>query len=198
MSAANVEKELIKEMINMPKILVVVDMQNDFVSGALGTPEAKAIVPNVVKLVEEYSKIGVLTWFTRDTHQKNYLETREGKNLPIEHCIQNTWGWEIIDELEKTNKVHWVINKPTFGSTDLMNEMIWDIDSFGGYVDEMEIEFCGLCTDICVISNALLAKAYFPEAKIIIHADCCAGVTPESHQRALEAMKMCHIDIIGE
>ena len=182
----------------MPKILVVVDMQNDFVSGALGTPEARAIVPNVVKLVEEYSKMNVLTWFTRDTHQKDYLETREGKNLPIEHCIFGTWGWEIIDELKETNKIHWVMNKPTFGSADLMSELIWDIDSFGGNVDEMEIEFCGLCTDICIISNALLAKACFSEAKIIVHADCCAGVTPESHQRALEAMKLCHIDIIGE
>lgn len=180
----------------MPKILIVVDMQNDFVSGALGTPEAKAIVPNVVKLVEEYSKMNILTWFTKDTHQENYLETREGKNLPVEHCIQDTWGWEIIDELEKTNKVHWVMNKPTFGSTDLMNEICWDIDSFGGYEDEMEIEFCGLVTNICVLSNAIMAKAYFPEAKIKVHSNCCAGTSIEAHERALKAMADCHIEIV--
>ena len=180
----------------MPKILIVVDMQNDFVSGALGTPEARAIVPNVVKLVEEYSKMNVLTWFTKDTHQKDYLETREGKNLPVEHCIFDTWGWEIIDELKETNKIHWIMDKPTFGSTELMNEICWDIDSFGGYEDEMEIEFCGLVTNICVLSNAIMAKAYFPEAKIKVHADCCAGTSIEAHERALKAMTDCHIEII--
>ena len=182
----------------MPKILIVVDMQNDFVSGALGSSEAKAIVPNVVKLVEEYGKKGHLIWFTKDTHQENYLETQEGKKLPVEHCIWGTEGWNIIDELKPYLKASWGMEKPTFGSTDLMNELAWDIDSFGCYENEVDIEFCGLCTDICVISNAILAKAHFPEANIIVHADCCAGVTPESHQRALEAMKMCHIDIIGE
>lgn len=166
------------------KTLIVVDVQNDFVTGTLGTPEAQAIIPNVKAKIQEYLGNNHQIIFTRDTHQGNYLETNEGKNLPVPHCIEGTEGWNIVDGLEVPNCSY--INKPTFGWTN------WNTELFE------EIEIIGLCTDICVVSNALILKAIFPEIKITVDASCCAGVTPESHKSALETMKMCQINIIGE
>ncbi|MBE5902151.1 MAG: cysteine hydrolase [Lachnospiraceae bacterium] len=168
------------------KTLIVVDMQKDFIDGALGTKEAVAIVPNVVKKIQKYRDRGDQIIFTRDTHQKNYLETQEGKKLPVEHCIEGTEGWQITKELEvKAEDI--VINKVTFGH-------VWDKNVIKGD----EIELVGLCTDICVISNALGLKAVLPETPIKVDASCCAGVTPQSHSNALEAMKMCQIDVNNE
>lgn len=172
----------------MQKVLVVVDMQNDFIDGALGTEEAVAIVPNVVKKVREFD--GTVL-FTRDTHNENYIDTQEGRNLPVPHCIKGTDGWQIRAELEALRKTD-AIDKPAFGSEELgsiLKEMNEDtpIES---------ITFVGLCTDICVISNAMLVKAFLPEVQVIVDASCCAGVTPESHNTALEAMKMCQIRIV--
>jgi len=170
------------------KILVVVDMQNDFIDGSLGSKEAIAIVPNVKRKIEEYRKLGFPVIFTRDTHNENYLETQEGKNLPVPHCIYNTKGWEITSQLDvKDSKI---INKPTFGSMELVQYIV------SQYL-EAEIELVGLCTDICVISNAFLLKTSFPEIMITVVASCCAGVTPESHKNSLEAMKMCQINIVN-
>lgn len=166
------------------KVLIVVDMQNDFIDGALGTKEAQAIVPNVKNKIEEYKARGDKIIFTRDTHPKNYLETNEGKYLPVEHCIEGTYGWQIADGLEVPN-CHY-IDKPTFGWKH------WNSHNFE------EVELVGLCTDICVVSNALILKATFPEINITVDASCCAGVTPESHQAALTTMKMCQINVIGE
>lgn len=168
----------------MRRTLIVVDMQNDFIDGALGTKEAQAIVPNVKKKIEEYKARGDEIIFTRDTHQTNYLETNEGKHLPVKHCIQGTYGWLISDELD--NGVGYpVIDKYTFG--------------FDGWIhyDFEEIELVGLCTDICVVSNALILKALFPDIDIAVDASCCAGVTPETHKAALTTMKMCQINVIG-
>ena len=158
----------------MQDILVVVDMQNDFIDGTLGTKEAVAIVPKVEEKIRNF-KGTVL--FTRDTHETWYLDTQEGKKLPVPHCIRNTEGWQIRSELDKLRK------------TELVAMNIDD--------DIGSITFIGLCTDICVISNALLVKAALPEVPIIVDAACCAGVTPESHENALNAMKMCQIDIVG-
>lgn len=172
----------------MRKVLIVVDMQNDFIDGALGTTEAVAILPNVKRKIEEYKKAGHAVIFTRDTHDKNYLQTQEGKNLPVEHCIKDTDGWAISSELDTDNCV--IIDKTTFGSVSLMSYIE------ANYPDA-EFELVGLCTDICVISNAIMLKAHLPEAKINVDASCCAGVTPQSHKNALEAMKMCQINIIN-
>lgn len=176
----------------MSKILIVVDMQNDFVDGALGTKEAVAIVPNVVSKVKEHDGIVV---YTRDTHQPEYLSTQEGKHLPVPHCIENTNGWQIIDEVQalamkdESN----IFNKDTFGSKELIEYLI-ELNK----IDRIEeIQLIGLCTDICVISNALAIKAYFPEVPIVVDEACCAGVTPESHDNAINAMKVCQIEIIG-
>ena len=178
------------------KVLVVVDMQNDFITGSLGTPEAQAIVPNVKKKIEEYRKNGDLIVFTRDTHYANYLQTKEGEKLPVEHCIRNTWGWEITDELrdEAVNAV--IVNKPTFGSVDLCDVIVSpEADSESITVIE-EIELSGLCTDICVVSNALLLKTVFYDTiDISVDATCCAGVTPETHEAALKTMEMCQINV---
>ena len=169
------------------KLLVVVDMQNDFIDAALGTKEAVAIVPAVQKKIEEYRKAGNPVVFTRDTHQKNYLETQEGKNLPVEHCIEGTKGWEITERLDVADSK--VINKPSFGSMELA-------DYVAGLAELEEVELVGLCTDICVISNAFIIKAKVPELKITCDGNACAGVTPESHSNALNAMKMCQINVI--
>lgn len=167
----------------MKKALVVVDMQVDFVTGALGTKEAQEIVPAVRKKILQYMEEKQRILFTKDTHQENYPDTQEGKKLPVKHCIKGTKGWEIIPELSEYVKE--VIEKPTFGATALPE-----------YVKEADcIELVGLCTDICVISNAMLLKAHYPEKGICVDAACCAGVTPESHQNALEAMKMCQIEV---
>jgi nicotinamidase-related amidase len=170
------------------KTLIVVDMQNDFITGSLGTKEAQAIVPNVKKKIEEYKARGDKIIFTRDTHPSNYLETNEGKHLPVEHCIRKTQGWEIADGLVVDGSD--IIDKYTFG-------YIHWYDYFK-YEEATDIEIVGLCTDICVVSNALILKATFPETNITVDASCCAGVTPESHQAALTTMKMCQINVIGE
>ncbi|MCI8640209.1 MAG: cysteine hydrolase [Coprococcus sp.] len=169
----------------MRKLLVVVDMQNDFVDGSLGTEEAEKIVPNVVERVKAAEKAGEDIIFTRDTHGSDYLKTQEGRRLPVVHCVKDTKGWEIIDELKGYAKT--VIDKPSFGSTRLMEAAVR-----GEYT---EIELIGLCTDICVVSNALLLKAALPEADFSVDASCCAGVTQKSHEAALETMQMCQIEI---
>lgn len=176
------------------KILVVVDMQNDFITGSLGTPEAKAIVPNVKKKIEEYHNNGDTIIFTRDTHETNYLQTKEGKKLPVEHCIRDTWGWEITDELRDEAADALIINKPTFGCAELY-EPVCDYASASSKIID-EIEMIGLCTDICVVSNALLLKtAFFETIEITVDATCCAGVTPETHEAALKTMEMCQINV---
>lgn len=168
------------------KTLIVIDMQDDFIYGSLGSPEAQAIVPNVKKKIEEYESRGDKVIFTRDTHFKNYLESHEGKNLPVPHCIEGTHGWEIIEEIDKPECQH--LNKLTFGY------MGWDLR-----LDKPEeIEIVGVCTDICVISNALILRATFREAEITVDASCCAGSTPANHLAALQVMKFCDIDVIGE
>lgn len=168
------------------KTLIVVDMQNDFIDGALGTKEAVAIVPNVKKKIAEYIANGDKVLYTRDSHNENYMETNEGKHLPVKHCIIGTNGWKVADEVENTNCDH--INKPNFGWTG------W----YECYYPELvmsDIELVGLCTDICVVSNAIILKAMFPEVNITVDASCCAGVTPESHKAALLTMKMCQIEV---
>ena len=171
----------------MKKILVVVDMQNDFINGALGTKEAEAIVPYVKGLIEGFDGEVI---FTRDTHYENYMETAEGKSLPVPHCIKGTEGWQIHPELDQLRRTD-AIDKITFGSKELV-ELLKDKG------DIESITFVGLCTDICVISNAMLVKAFYPEIPLAVDAKGCAGVTPESHERALGAMKMCQIKIINE
>ena len=168
------------------KTLIVIDMQNDFVTGSLGTNEAQLIVPNVKKKLEEYYERGDQVFFTRDTHSKNYLQTLEGKKLPVEHCIEGTKGWEIVSDLPM-DKDAMIINKTSFGFSG------WHLYSLGN-----EIEILGLCTDICVISNALILKAKFPDSEIYVDASCCAGTTPELHGKALDIMKSCQINVIGE
>lgn len=178
------------------KILIVVDMQNDFIFGSLGTPEAQAILPNVKKKIEQYKKlVNSQIWFTRDTHYNNYLFTNEGKHLPVKHCIYGTNGWEIRDGLTELAFENYeevgIVDKETFGLLD------W---KFPVWKDETieRIELVGLCTDICVVSNALILKATYPDADIVVDASCCAGTTPENHKAALQTMKCCQINIIGE
>ena len=172
----------------MKKILIVVDMQNDFIDGALGTKEAVAIVPKVEEKIRNFDGE---VFFTRDTHETYYLETQEGKNLPVKHCIRDTEGWQIRKELDALRKTE-PIDKETFGSTDLVGELVTLNEDQG----IGSITLVGLCTDICVISNALLIKAYLPEVPISVDAACCAGVTQERHENALKAMEMCQIKII--
>ena len=169
------------------KYLIVVDMQNDFVDGALGTSEAVAIVPYVKSVIENFDG---KVLFTRDTHFENYMETQEGQNLPVPHCIRGTDGWQIRPELDALRKTE-AIDKVTFGSKDL-------VKSLDGETDIESITFVGLCTDICVISNVMLVKAFYPEIPLIVDAKACAGVTPQSHKNALDAMKMCQVKVINE
>ncbi|MDO4976010.1 MAG: isochorismatase family cysteine hydrolase [Eubacteriales bacterium] len=172
----------------MQDILLVIDMQNDFIDGALGTKEAVAIVPKVKKKIEEFQ--GTVL-YTRDTHGENYMETQEGKNLPVPHCIRGTKGWEIREELDVLRKTE-PIDKVTFGSSELGSLLL--------KLDQEEkvssITFVGLCTDICVISNVMIAKAFLPEVPIIVDASCCAGVSVESHENALKAMQVCQVKVI--
>ncbi len=166
------------------KTLIVIDMQNDFIDGSLGTKEAVGIVESVRAKIEAYRKAGDRILFTRDTHHEDYPDTNEGRHLPVVHCIEGTEGWEIRDGLTADGDE--IINKPSFGYTG------WQAYEFE------EIELVGLCTDICVVSNAMILKALFPEIRISVDASCCAGVTPESHQAALTTMRMCQIEITGE
>ena len=173
------------------KILVVVDMQTDFIDGALGTKEAQAIVPRVIEKIKSFNG-RVLS--TRDTHEENYMETQEGKKLPIVHCVRKTSGWQIHPEIAPCLKED-PIDKQTFGSLGLGQVL----KAYHTYEEPIEsITLIGVCTDICVISNALLLKTYMPEVPSIVDASCCAGVTPETHKQALEAMKVCQIEIINE
>ena len=167
------------------KVLCVIDMQNDFIDGALGTKEAEAIVENVKSKIELYRQNGDTVIFTRDTHTEEYMNTQEGKNLPVPHCIKGSKGWEITEKLDTASDK--IIDKPTFGSFELA-------DYVASLSDVEEIELIGLCTDICVISNAMLLKAKLTETQISVDSSCCAGVTPESHLNALESMKMCQIN----
>lgn len=173
----------------MKKLLIVVDMQNDFIDGALGTPEAVAIVPNVIEKIKNWDGDVIAT---QDTHYPNYMETREGKHLPVPHCIIDTEGHKINKDVFSAlihAKHVATLNKLTFGSTALP-EIIRGMDY--DY-----IELIGLCTDICVVSNAMLLKANYPEVDIAVDATCCAGVTPDTHNAALTTMKMCQINVIG-
>lgn len=170
----------------MKRLLVVVDMQNDFIDGSLGTLEALNIVPKVKKKIDEYLASDDEVVFTLDTHEENYMETQEGKNLPVLHCVRGSNGWELHDSLKNYKGKRF--EKNTFGSEKL-----------GGFIKGKgydSIELIGLCTDICVISNALLLKAFEPEIPVWVDSSCCAGVTPESHDNALNAMKICHIEVI--
>ena len=179
------------------KILVVVDMQNDFIDGALGSAEAQAIVPNVVEKIKNFDGAIAVTF---DSHNHDYLETQEGKNLPVEHCLFEEHGWLLNAGVQQA--LNWratngtqveTFFKPTFGSIEL-GDWISNLNIRPG-VDE--VVFVGLCTDICVISNAMLTKAFVPEVKITVDASCCAGVTTESHENALKAMKMCQVNIMN-
>ena len=192
------------------KVLIVVDMQKDFVDGSLGTKEAQAIVPLVAETIEQIAAPDTVVIFTKDTHEENYMSTLEGKNLPVPHCIKGTAGHSIVDEvfnayinvidtyadayevypMTEINPIK--VEKPTFGSVELQN-ILFDINERMGVE---EVTLMGLCTGICVMSNAILAKATLPEAQVNVVADCCACVTPESHKTALEAMKLCQINII--
>lgn len=175
----------------MKKALVVVDMQVDFITGALGNEQCRAIVPNVAAKVKSAQESGTDLIFTMDTHGEDYLDTQEGKNLPVPHCIRGTEGWQIIPELkDAADQSGKKVEKDTFGSMDL-----------GRYLSEAgyeEAELVGVCTDICVISNAMTMKAFVPEMVIAVDAACCAGVTPESHRTALKAMKSCQIHVVNE
>ena len=180
----------------MRKILIVVDMQNDFITGSLGTKEAVGILPEVLKKIREYDLNDI--YVTRDTHQADYLSTNEGRHLPVEHCIENSWGWELQDDVKNAVKGAVIVDKPTFGSTELtaMLSRVYDeLPASANGTKELSIELIGLCTDICVVSNALLLKAQMPEITIRVDSNCCAGVTPESHEAALTTMRMCQIEI---
>lgn len=172
----------------MRNILVVVDMQNDFIDGSLGTKEAQAIVDNVVAEIANYDPANIFA--TRDTHPENYLDTQEGKNLPVVHCVKNTKGWEINEKIAKALRNAEIIDKPTFGSKILAEKIAAIAEK-----EDIEVTLIGLCTDICVVSNALLIKAYVPEIPMRVIASCCAGVTPESHEAALKTMAMCQVKV---
>lgn len=190
----------------MNNVYVVIDMQNDFVTGSLGSEEARRIVPNVVKHIEEIKKDDIVV-LTQDTHYENYMDTLEGKNLPVQHCMFLTKGWEIIPEVISAlakcpcNKKHIHIDqKETFGDDDLEYRIYNLADEAGIDIKgcDTHIYIMGLCTDICVISNALYLRMQFPNTKIFCFADACAGVTPEKHKAALEVMKSCQIEILNE
>ena len=170
------------------KVLCVIDMQNDFIDGALGSPEAQAIVGKVKEKINLYRRNGDRIIFTRDTHTEDYLSTAEGRRLPVVHCVKGTKGWEISGELDTEGCE--IIDKPTFGSYELAEAV--------AQTENLEsVELLGLCTDICVISNAMLIKARLYETPVTVDGTASAGVTPESHRNALESMKMCQIDIVG-
>lgn len=169
------------------KALIVVDMQNDFISGALGTEEAEAIVGAVAKKIAAARAAGMLVIFTRDTHTADYLSTQEGRKLPVPHCVKDTEGWQIDSRLDAADSQ--IIDKPGFGSPALIHTL--------SRLPELEqVEFVGLCTDICVITNVMMLKGALPELPISVDSACCAGVTPQSHETALAAMKMCQIEIV--
>lgn len=168
----------------MKKLLVIVDMQNDFVTGCLGTAEAQQIVPELKKYAEDFDGDIV---FTQDTHQENYPETQEGRKLPVTHCIEESEGWQIIPELQElTKRAKKIFRKPVFGSVEL-GQFAKDYD---------EVYLCGVCTGICVLSNAVLVRAFGPEVRVCVLSRLCACVTPESHETALKAMGTVQVDLI--
>lgn len=173
----------------MRDVLIVVDMQKDFIDGSLGTAEAVAIVENVKKKIEEYEKAGKKVYFTADTHFDNYMETFEGRHLPVKHCIEGEEGWKVAGELRAYVTKDNLIKKLTFGYVK------WD-ELLGKEAPAGGIELCGLCTDICVISNALILRAFYPETDITVDSACCAGVTVDKHNAALEVMRSCQIEVI--
>ncbi len=173
----------------MRKILVVVDMQNDFIDGSLGTPEAQAIVENVKAKIRSYSAEDIFA--TRDTHSADYLSTQEGKKLPVVHCVKGSHGWQIRADIAELLKNAVIVDKPTFGSTELAQKIAAIAKS-----EEIAVELVGLCTDICVVSNALLLKATLPEMPVSVDSSCCAGVSPATHKAALETMRCCQVDVI--
>ena len=191
------------------KVLIVVDMQKDFIDGALGTPEAQAVVPKVADAIRQAADKDTVVIFTKDTHPANYMDTLEGKNLPVPHCIEHTSGWSIVDEVfqayinvideymepwcvcnAETNPIR--VNKPTFGSIELQ-DILYTMNSVNEITD---ITLMGIDTSICVLSNAILCKATLPEVPINVIADCCSSISPETHQRALETMKLCQINVV--
>ncbi len=174
------------------KFLIVVDMQHDFIDAALGTAEAREIVDRAETYIRKKRAEGYAVIATLDTHEDNYMETREGRKLPVPHCIRGTEGWKLHPAIEEAVQGGMLLEKPTFGSVNLPDIVAENLEDG----DRLTIELLGLCTDICVVSNALLLKARFPEAEIAVKADCCAGVTPEKHRAALETMASCQIDII--
>jgi len=171
----------------MSKLLVVIDMQNDFITGALGSEQARAILPAVNAKIAQYKRSGNAVIFTRDTHGEGYLATQEGRYLPVPHCIEGTQGHALAGELDATGCE--VFDKPQFGSLELAERV-----ARGGYG---QVELCGVCTDICVVSNALILKARLPETKITVDARCCAGVSEQSHKAALLTMKACQVDVVS-
>lgn len=173
----------------MQDILIVVDMQNDFIDGALGTKEAVTIVPRVKEKIAAFSGPVI---FTRDTHPENYMETQEGKNLPVPHCIKGTEGWQIRPELDSLRKTE-PVDKPGFGSVEL-GRMLLEMNEKEPIAS---VTLIGLCTDVCVISNALIIKAFLPEVPVKVDAACCAGISPRSHDNALSAMAMCQVEILN-
>ncbi len=174
----------------MQHILVVVDMQNDFIDGALGTPEARAVVQHVADKIRGFEG---RVMATRDTHGDNYLATQEGRKLPVTHCVQGTWGWQIHPEIQPLLREE-PVDKPVFGS-DRLGHMLKEANEQEPIAS---VTLVGLCTDICVISNAAIIRAFLPETEVIVDAACCAGVTPQSHQTALDAMKACQVRIENE
>ena len=179
----------------MKKITIVIDMQNDFLTGSLANPDAVSIIPSVLDQIKNSDYV----MYTRDTHGENYLETQEGKNLPVPHCIEGTQGWQIVDDLAPQNitdiKMWHIVNKPTFGDVNIWMDMYFaDLVNWNG--DGVEVTFCGTCTDICVVSNAMIVKSLYPELVVNVKADACAGLTPEKHKAALEVMSSCQINII--
>lgn len=192
----------------MKKVLIIVDMQHDFVRGSLGTKEAVEIIPRVCEKIRNAVESGTQLCFTLDTHQEDYLNTQEGKNLPVVHCIEGTEGWKLEKEIEElvfftekaissqefyeggTEKIR-VFRKEIFGSVSL-SEYIKELYQKD---ENLEVELVGLCTDICVVSNAILLKSFLPELRIAVDSSCCAGVTVESHRMALETLKMCQVSV---
>lgn len=173
----------------MKKILVVVDMQNDFIDGSLGSKEAGGIVSNVINKIKTYNKEDV--YLTMDTHYENYMNTQEGKNLPVKHCIKGTEGFLLQKDIKNLIDENNIVEKITFGSIKLPKLLMYKYPDLN-----IEIEIIGLCTDICVVSNALILKAFMPEVKISLDSKCCAGVTVEKHNAAIETMKSNQIEII--
>ena len=183
----------------MKKITIVIDMQNDFLTGALANPDAISIIPSVLEEI----KSADFVIYTRDTHGSNYSETQEGKKLPVPHCIEGSWGWQIVDELTPGsipslfNSGKWAVyDKPSFGYVNIWNGIVGNLPDLILSNEYTEVTFCGTCTDICVVSNALIVKSLYPELTVNVKADACAGLTPEKHKAALEVMSSCQINVI--